>query len=137
MKESYVIPLRKEFRKAPRYKQTSKAIRALKAFLKKHTKSDKIKIGKYLNEEMWKNGPKNPPAKIKVKIIKEGEFIKAKSINAPEEPKKEEKKKNIKKDIIEKKEVPKTIKKEINKEEKKVPTAKELAEKKDKPVRKA
>jgi len=96
MKESYVIPLRKEFQKAPRYKKTSKAMRALKEFLIKHTKTDKIIIGKYLNQELWKNGPKNPPPRVKVRITKEEDFIKAELIDAPEEkPKIEEKKKTI------------------------------------------
>ena len=129
MKENYVVPLRKEFQKAPRYKKTSKAVRALKEFLKKHTKSDKIKIGKYLNEELWKNGPKNPPSKVKIRVTKEKDIIKAELIDAPEEkPKIEEKKKTIKKPKIEEsKEEPKTPKKEIEK----IPTAKELAEKKE------
>ena len=138
MKENYVIPLRKEFQKAPRYKKTSKAMRALKEFLIKHTKTDKIKIGKYLNQELWKNGPKNPPPRVKVRITKEEDIITAELIDAPEEkPKIEEKKKTIKKPKIEEiKEEPKketksekseTPKKEVEK----VPTAKELAEKKE------
>ena len=129
MKENYVIPLRKEFQKAPRYKKTSKAVRAIKEFLQRHTKSDKIKIGKYLNQELWKNGPKNPPPKVKVRVTKEEDIIKAELIDAPEEkPKIEEKKKTIKKQKIEEpKEEPKTPKKKIEK----IPTAKELAEKKE------
>jgi len=133
MKESYVIPLRKEFQKAPRYKKTSKAMRALKEFLIKHTKTDKIIIGKYLNQELWKNGPKNPPPRVKVRITKEEDFIKAELIDAPEEkPKIEEKKKTIKKPKLEgpKEEVKKETK-TPKKEVKKIPTAKELAEKKE------
>ena len=41
----YNVPLRKEFLKAPRYKRAKKAVTALKQFLVRHMKSDKIKIG--------------------------------------------------------------------------------------------
>ena len=73
MERLYTIPLRKEFRKAPNYKRTARAIIAIRNFIKKHMKSDNVKIGKYLNLEMWKHGRKNPPARIKVKAVKEKE----------------------------------------------------------------
>ena len=148
MERTYTIPLRKEFQKAPRYKKTSKAVRATKEFLKKHMKADDVKLGKYLNELLWKNGPKNPPHKIKVTAKKEENLVKAELVGAPEEKKKEEpKKKGLKKlaDIVkekpkeevketkkEKKEVPKEeIKKVEPTKEEKIPTASELIEQKE------
>ena len=71
MERIYTIPLRRKFQKAPKYKYSSKAVRVLKEFLIKHTKSDNIKIGKYLNESIWKNGPKNPPSKVKINVTKQ------------------------------------------------------------------
>jgi len=132
MERVYTVPLRKEFQKAPKYKYASKAMRSLKEFLKKHTKSDNIKIGKYLNQIIWKNGPKNPPAKVKINVTKDKEnLVSAELVDAPEE--KKEVKKETKK--IGKKSTEKKKTKEIKSEKKeKTPTAKELAEKKeDKP----
>ena len=51
----YNIPLRKEFRKGPKYKRANKAIRAIRSFLKKHVKQD-VKIGKYLNHKILEHG---------------------------------------------------------------------------------
>ena len=90
MERIYTVPLRKQFQKAPKYKYASKAMRALKEFLKKHTKSEDIKIGKYLNQRIWKNGPKNPPSKVKINVTKDKEnLVTAELIDAPSDlPKK-------------------------------------------------
>jgi len=125
---TYNIPLRKEWLKVPSYKRTSKAVRALKQFMQKHMKTEYIKIGKYLNKEMWKNGYRNPPHKISVtaKWIEEKDkkYVKVELVGAPEEEKKEEKKKGILDKIKgekkeEEKEEAKEEKKEEVKEEKK------------------
>ncbi len=150
MEREYIIPLRKEFSKVPRYKKSSKSIRAIKAFISKHMKTENVVIGKYLNNEIWKNGPKNPPSKVSVKAVKKEDKVKVELIGAPEEPVKEEKpkKKSIKEKLQEKadekptkeepklekvpeaKEEPKKVIKEKPKKEK-VPTASELAKKKE------
>ena len=139
----YTIPLRKEFLKAPKYKRSAKSIRAIKQFLMKHMKTEAASLGNYLNQEIWKNGPKNPPSKVTVKVITEEGIAKAEIVGAPEEikeePKKDSKKKKetIEKKYAKKKEVPKAKeleeKKEVKKKvTKKVPTASELKEKKEK-----
>ncbi len=95
----YVIPLRKEFMKAPSYKRSKRAISAIRTFLIRHMKAEEVKIGKYLNLEIFKHGRKNPPIKVKVKAIKdkikikdkEVNVVKVELINAPVEIKKEEK----------------------------------------------
>ena len=99
----YVIPLRKEFIKAPSYRKTKRALSAIKHFLIRHMKAEEVKIGKYLNLKLWEHGRKNPPPRIKIKAtkdiikIKDKDVIvvKAELINAPVEitEKKEEKKK--------------------------------------------
>lgn len=76
----YVIPLREKCRSVPRYRKTEKAIKTIKEFIVRHMKIrdrdlKKVKIDSYLNEMVWFNGIKNPPHKIKVKAIKEGEIV--------------------------------------------------------------
>lgn len=73
IKRTYNIPLRKEFSKAPAYKKSKKAVTGLITFLKKHMKSDNVKIGKNLNEKIWQNGIKNPPHHVEVVAIKDDE----------------------------------------------------------------
>jgi large subunit ribosomal protein L31e len=68
---TYIIPLRKEWLKNPKYKRAKKAIRAIQEFLAKHMKSDNVKIGNNLNLKIWEHGIKNPPHKIKVSVVKE------------------------------------------------------------------
>jgi|SRR3989344_8011959 len=109
MERLYTIPLRKEFSKAPNYKRTSRAITAIRDFVKRHMKNENVKIGKHLNLEMWKHGRKNPPPRIKVKAVlekvkdkdKEIEFV---IVELPhikiELPKKEKKKKESPKEEV-------------------------------------
>lgn len=132
----YTIPLRKDFLKAPKYKRTKRAISAIKQFMARHMKCDNVKIGRYLNLEMWKHGRKNPPSKIQVKAVKdkkkvkdkEMDFVKVELVNAPEE-KIEEKKKGLKEKLKEKisgkeepkkEEKPEGFKEELEKEKKEV-----------------
>lgn len=88
IEREYVIPLREQTRKVPRYKKTNKAVRTVKEFLAKHMKIrdrdlDKIKIDKYLNEAMWHRGIRNPPHKIKVKVVKEDGIVYAELAEMP------------------------------------------------------
>jgi len=76
----YVIPLLKEWSKVPRYKRSKKAIKAIREFLVRHMKIrdrdlNKIRIDKFVNEEVWFRGIKKPPKKIKIKAIKEGDIV--------------------------------------------------------------
>jgi len=99
IKRNYNIPLRKEFQKVPYYKKSKKAITAVIEFLKKHMKSDTIKIGKHLNEKVWENGIRNPPHHIEIVAIKDDEgVVKAELVGFESEleEKKEESKKESK-----------------------------------------
>ena len=118
LEREYIIPLRKEFQKAPKYKRAKKTIKALKEFLAKHMKSDNIKIGKYLNLKVWEHGIKNPPHKVKVKVEKfDDGLVKAELTDAPVEKQKEEKKKTTPKKE-EKKQLKKNQKKRKRKKRK-------------------
>jgi large subunit ribosomal protein L31e len=107
IERTYNIPLREGFIKTARYKKTKKAVTTLKEFLSKHMKSDKILIGKHLNEALWVHGIKNPPHHIKVAVRKEEDgTVKAELLGVKYEHKKKEEKekesekpeKNLKKD---------------------------------------
>ena len=78
----YVIPLREKCRVVPRYKKTNKAVKTVKEFLARHMKVRdrdlrKVRLDSYLNEFLWGRGIKNPPHKVKVKVVKEGDIVRA------------------------------------------------------------
>lgn len=75
IERTYNVPLRKEARKCPRYKRTNKAVKAVKIFLKRHMRSENIKLGKELNEMLWKHGIKNPPHHIKITVTKDDDGL--------------------------------------------------------------
>ena len=81
IEREYTIPLRRQVDKVPRYKKANKAIRTIKEFLVKHMNIrdgdlKKVKIDKFLNEEIWFRGIRKPPQKIKVKAVKENGIVK-------------------------------------------------------------
>ena len=92
LEREYIIPLRHKWKKVPRYKRVNKAIKTIKEFLVRHMKVgdrdlDKVKLDKYLNEFVWKRGIRNPPIKIKVRAIKEGNLVRAELSEMPEKMK--------------------------------------------------
>lgn len=75
IEREYIVPLRREWQKVPRYRRAKKAIKALKEFIARHMKIydrdlRKVKLDMYLNNEIWFRGIKKPANKIKVKAIK-------------------------------------------------------------------
>ncbi|MBT4174798.1 hypothetical protein HOC80_00030 [archaeon] len=62
----YIIPLRKEYQKAPIYARTKKAVKAIRQYLAKHMKNENVKLGRQLNMYLWQNGNRNPPHKVEV-----------------------------------------------------------------------
>ncbi len=141
----YTILLREKTRSVPRYKKTNKAVRTIKEFLARHMKIydrdlNKIKLDKYLNEYLWFRGIRKPPYKVKVKVKKDGEFIRAELVDLPEklkfkkarEEKRESKAKSLKKEkpIEEKTEIKNELLEDKNKdgiEDKKEETEKKTA----------
>jgi large subunit ribosomal protein L31e len=112
IEREYVIPLREKYRHVPRYKKTPKAVKIVKEFLARHMKVydrdlKKIRIDKYLNEFLWLRGIKKPPAKIKVKAIKENDIVRVEIVEMPDKLKfkklREEKKEKEAKEFVEKK----------------------------------
>lgn len=91
---TYVIPLRKEWLKTVKYKRAKKAVRAIKEFLMRHMKAaemDKVKIGTYLNLELWKHSIKRPPSRVKITATKDDKgVVWAELVGAPKAEKKAE-----------------------------------------------
>ncbi len=99
----FIIPLRKEWNKAPKYKRAKKAVAAVKEFIARHMKAEEIHIGKGLNEMLWSSGSKHPPQKIKVKSIIEENRAFVELVDLPFAIKKEEEKKSLKERLLAKK----------------------------------
>jgi len=116
IEREYVIPLRRRWKISPRYQRTNKAVKTVKEFLARHMKIrdrdlDKIKIETHLNELLWSRGIKNPPSKIKVKAIKEGDIVRVEAAELPANIKfkklRREKVENAAKEIAKKRKVEK------------------------------
>jgi large subunit ribosomal protein L31e len=89
---TFNIPLRLEIMKAPKYKRAKKAVHAVREFIARRMKTDKVLIGKYINLKLWENGIKNPPHHIAVVVTKDDKgVVRAELVGAPKEAKKEEK----------------------------------------------
>ena len=89
IEREYIIPLRERGRSVPRYKKTPKAVKTVKEFLVRHMKIrdrdlNKIKIDRFVNEALWFRGIKNPPHKIKVRAIKQGDIVRVELVDIPE-----------------------------------------------------
>ncbi len=75
LEREYIIPVRKQILKSPRYRRARKAVNTVKAFLARHMHVEGrdtrlIKIDRYLNEAIWSRGVKKPMTKIHVKAKK-------------------------------------------------------------------
>jgi len=90
LEREYNVPLRKGWLKVPEYKRASKAVKTLKEFLARHMKVydrdlRKIKLDIDLNNEIRFRGMRKPPAKIKVKAIKDDlGIVRVSLVNIPE-----------------------------------------------------
>lgn len=92
LSREYVVPLRKQCMKVAGYRKAKKAIRTLKEFLAKHMHVENrdmrlVKLDRYLNQEIWYRGIRNPPAKIKVKAVKKDGIVYAELAEVPEKVK--------------------------------------------------
>ncbi len=126
----YTVPLAREFRKVPRWRRAKRAIAALKKFMKRHMKSENIKIEQELNEKIWERGAKNPYPKIKVVARKEDDEVRVQLFGLKFKEKEKKKEKKLEEALKEKEEVKKELKTEVEKK-------KEEEEKKVKPTKKS
>lgn len=66
----YVIPLRK-VKQVPKMKRSPRAMREIRSFLVRHTKTDMINLDKSINEHVWSRGIQKPPSRVRVRVVKE------------------------------------------------------------------
>ena len=71
----YIVPLWKVRSTGRGLHRTKKAVRFLRDFISRHMKNPNVKISTQVNEEIWKRGIRNPPRRIKVKVVKTSEDI--------------------------------------------------------------
>ena len=67
----YIVNLRQEVIKAPRFKRAKRAVKALKEFVKRHLRVEEVKISNELNNYIWNRGIRKPPTKFKIVAKKE------------------------------------------------------------------
>lgn len=89
IEREYTIPLRKVWIKTPYYKRSRKAVMAIKTFIARHMKvpdrdTKKVKLDVYFNNDIWFRGSRKPPAKVKVKAIKEGDIVRVDFVEIPQ-----------------------------------------------------
>jgi large subunit ribosomal protein L31e len=106
IERQYTIPLRREWLKVPKHKRANKAMKAVIQFLSKHMKAEEadIRVGRWLNEEVWGRGMKYPPHKIRINASKDDKgIVKAEIIELSERAKKVEEKEAKRKAVIDEK----------------------------------
>jgi large subunit ribosomal protein L31e len=75
LERSYTVPLRKGFINAPPYRKALRAVKTLREFLARHMKSADVRLGQHVNQYLWSRGIKNPPPRVKVHAVKDGEGV--------------------------------------------------------------
>jgi large subunit ribosomal protein L31e len=66
----YTVNLSKAW-DTPKYRRTDRVINIIKEFTQRHMQADKVKIDQDLNRHIWSRGKKNPPRKIRLRMVKE------------------------------------------------------------------
>ncbi|MEM5793570.1 MAG: hypothetical protein QXY45_04440 [Candidatus Aenigmatarchaeota archaeon] len=65
----FVINLKKHLLRTPSIHRSKRATKIIKEYLLRHTKVKEVKISDSLNKWIWRNGDKNLPTKIKLKVM--------------------------------------------------------------------
>ena len=129
----YTVPLRSEWLKVPKWRRSKRASAALRAFLLRHTKAKEVKLSRWVNEEIWESGGKNPPPRIKVKVTKEEDIARVELLELPPralriaEAEKKKVKEKAKAEKDEKKKLEEEYKKKRKEEKEKLEKLKEQA----------
>ena len=70
----YTIPLGR-VDEVPRYKRAAKAMRVIREFVRKHMKTEEVKIAPEVSEQIWKRGIENPPRRVTVNVEKDKDGV--------------------------------------------------------------
>ena len=66
----YIVPLYKAFRYKRGLHRAKKAVKFLRSFMERHMKDPNIRISEEVNELIWSRGIRNPPRRIKVRVVR-------------------------------------------------------------------
>jgi len=55
----------------PKQRRSKRAVKLLREFAIRHGKSEQVKISEEISEQIWENGIRNPPRKIKIRLVKD------------------------------------------------------------------
>lgn len=66
----YIVPLYKAFRYKRGLHRAKKAARFLRSFVERHMKDPNVRISEEVNEIIWSRGIRNPPRRIRVRVVK-------------------------------------------------------------------
>lgn len=66
----YVVPLYKAFRYKHGLHRAKKAANFLRSFVERHMKDPNVRISEEVNEIIWSRGIRNPPRRIRVRVVK-------------------------------------------------------------------
>jgi len=69
--------LRKELSHKPYWRKAELSMAVLRRILEKKTRSESVIIGRGLNEKLWSRGLKKPDMKLRIRITKDGDAVKA------------------------------------------------------------
>ncbi len=127
---TYTVPLRRGFQRAPKWRQSKKAVDVLKKFTIRHAKVERVNIGKWANEFIWEKGGHHPPAKIIVTITKEKDKANVELATLPAKVKRLEEKVKAKETAKKKREAAKKAKEETKKKKEEHKKKKEEEKKK-------
>ena len=118
LEREYIVPLRREWLKVPKYKRATKAVKALKEFMVRNMKIydrdlRRIKIDQVLNNEMRFRGMRKPPTSIKVLAKKyDNETVRVFLVDVPDHVKFARLREERLKSKVEKKEKTSSVSKE-------------------------
>ena len=97
----YTVNLAKAW-DTPKYRRTDRVINIIKEFTQRHMQTDKVKIDQDLNRHIWSRGKKNPPRKIRLRMVKEDDDTVVVSSYIEEKRTETESKKTISEELVEK-----------------------------------
>jgi len=66
----YVVPLWIKLRKMRGLHRAKKVVKFLREWVSRHMKSENVKISTEVNEAIWARGIRNPPRRIKVRVVR-------------------------------------------------------------------
>lgn len=67
------LNLRKEIKKATRWKKSKIIVKLIREKIKRISKAEEVKIDSSVNKKIWSRGIEKPPAKLRLKIVKTDE----------------------------------------------------------------